>query len=161
MKKYAKGSSPGNKKGGVPKNNLRSEVATVLLGEGKNSQTTSQGLEDINSNTSTFTPLKRKYTFLDKNHKSNSHVCILCQEVCESSVGIECSKCKHWYHGNCLHLSERDVQLHQLCNINHICVICIIKDIPQANGILDIVEVVDEKCEELELTNKSKRPTFC
>ena len=157
MKKYSKGSSSGNRKGGVPRNNLSSKVANVLLGEGRNSQSSSYGAEDIGSNSDTFTPLKRKYTFLNdiKNHKSKSSVCILCQDVCESNVSIQCSVCKRYYHGNCIHLSERDLQLHQLCNISHVCLICIVKDIPHANGVIDIVEVLDEKCEEFELTNKS------
>ena len=159
IKKYSKGNSPLKK---VPKNSLRSKVAQTLLEGGKNIQSSSQGIScgDTAKNQTKFLPFKRKYSYvLNLKQPRNSNTCILCQKYCESQ-SIDCCKCKQWYHANCVHISERDLQLHQLCEIDYVCVVCIIKDIPQPNGITCIAEAVQEKCERFDLIEENVESTI-
>ena len=53
-------------------------------------------------------------------------------------------------------MSEKAFQLHKLCNIDYVCLICVIKDIPQPDGIIDIANTVDEKCEEFDLADDTR-----
>ena len=150
MQRYSKGNSPGKPKGKGKnsKKSISSKVAQVLFTEGKNVQTSSQDIGN-NNLAKSLVSLKRKYTFLNEPKKQRVlENCLFCKNFCESE-SIKCCKCEQWYHGNCVHLSERDRQLFNLCDVEYVCVICVIRDIPQVTGIIDIVEAVSEKCDEL------------
>ena len=161
-KKKLNGDSSGktlDKKSGVPKGSLSSKVAQVLLDNEKNTQSTYtfETSDNNTDNNSTILPFKRKYTYLNTNtkpNKPNPSICSLCKERCESE-SIECSECNCWYHGNCLHFTERDLQIHLLCEIDFVCLLCIIKGIPALKGLTDISKALSDTSEKLQSENKT------
>ena len=153
MRKYGKCKSPVLKNRGATGDSLSSKVAKTFLGEPKNLQKASNSIDNTDTSkirVDKILSFKRKYTNLNKKQATGLSTCILCHKNCECE-SIECSKCKRWYHRNCLHLTERDHQLHNLCNIRYVCLVCIIKDIPQPDCVLEIADALDEKCEEFDL----------
>ena len=89
---------------------------------------------------------------------NNTSVCLICDTICttNSTSSLECSFCKHWYHSNCLQFKERDLTLHDLCNITFSCIFCSIKSIPNIACLNKIIESATDKVEKIQNPDKSE-----
>ena len=77
---------------------------------------------------------KSKQTRTKKQESSvkDLDICKICDGRCvenSDNTSIECTKCKSWYHNNCVCMTERELILFETAPINYHCIFCLIQNI--------------------------------